>query len=179
MRRAANSYLEHEYEYQESLSAVGTTGKPPSARHWRADGAHRLFRFPGPPRCGSNAVHHARRTEQGQGAQEAATGMTACMRPAHQSRKARRGACRAGGRRGRPRLFEAVVCGANYYAESAAVSIDAPPKHAVGALHNYRAFPTSLNIAISLSGTLNLPRLRVGGIPMARASSFSVGSARR
>jgi hypothetical protein len=83
------------------------------------------------------------------------------------------------GRGGQILLGKPVVCGANYYAESAAVSIDAPPKHAVGALHNYRAFPTSLNIAISLSGTLNLPRLRVGGIPMARASSFSVGSARR
>ena len=108
MRRAANSYLEHEYEYQESLSAVGTTGKPPSARHWRADGAHRLFRFPGPPRCGSNAVHHARRTEQGQGAQEAATGMTACMRPRIKAEKpaaARAGRAEGAGDRGYLRRY--------------------------------------------------------------------------
>jgi hypothetical protein len=76
-------------------------------------------------------------------------------------------------------LVDSIVCGVHYYAESAAASVGSPPKHAFGALHNYRAFPTSLNIAISLSGTLNLPRLSVGGIPMARASSFSVGSARR
>ena len=76
-------------------------------------------------------------------------------------------------------LGEFVVCGAHYYVESAASNAGSPPKQAVGTLHNYPPLPTSLNIARSLSGALNLPRLRAGGIPIASASSFSVGSARR
>ena len=52
-----------------------------------------------------------------------------------------------------PLLRDLVVCGVHRYAESAAAINGSPSKHAVGALHNYPAFTTSLNIAISLSGT--------------------------
>jgi hypothetical protein len=52
-------------------------------------------------------------------------------------------------------------------------------KQVVGTSHNYAVFLASLSIAISLSETWNLPRLSVGGTPMARASSFSDGSALR
>ena len=57
-----------------------------------------------------------------------------------------------------------VVCGAHCYAESTAVIGGPPPKHAVIALHNYQAFPTSLNTAISLPDTWNLPRVSIGDI---------------
>ena len=82
------------------------------------------------------------------------------------------------GLRGHGLLGDLVVCGVYYYAKSAACISGSPPKQEVSALHNYTGFPT-LNIAISLSGTGNLPRLSAGGIPIASASSFSVGSARR
>ena len=69
-------------------------------------------------------------------------------------------------------LHDLVVCGAYCYAESAVPIGDRRRKFAVDALHNYTGRRTSLNIAISLSGTWNLPRLSVGGIAMARASSI-------
>ena len=72
-----------------------------------------------------------------------------------------------------------VVCGAQDYAELAAPFDGSRRLRVVAALHNYAGRLTSLNIAISLSGTWNLPRLSVGGTPMASVSSFSVGSVRR
>ena len=74
---------------------------------------------------------------------------------------------------------DAVVCGAQDYAELAAPVDGSRRLWVIAALHNYTGRPTSLNIAISLSGTWNLPRLSVGGTPIASASSFSVGSVRR
>ncbi len=76
-------------------------------------------------------------------------------------------------------LRNAVVCGAQDYAELAAPFDGSRRLRVVAALHNYAGRLTSLNIAISLSGTWNLPRLSVGGTPMASVSSFSVGSVRR
>ena len=94
-------------------------------------------------------------------------------------KKARRGRSRAGQEGWAMLRVDAVVCGAYRYAELAAPISGCRRIQAVDALHNYTGRPTSLNIAISLSGTWNLPRLSIGGTPMARASSFSVGSARR
>jgi hypothetical protein len=47
-------------------------------------------------------------------------------------------------------LIDAVVCGANYYAESAAAASMRRRNTRLATLHNYGVFPSSLNIAMYL-----------------------------
>jgi hypothetical protein len=71
------------------------------------------------------------------------------------------------------------LCGAHGYAKLA--KPDEGPRHFLRgyALHNFAVRLVSLNMAISLSGIWNLPRLSAGGVIMPSVSSFSVGSALR